>query len=97
MKRSGSRSIMRTPITISRPASAPPESGDEIAEDQRRHQREDALDARRSPASRAPLLQVLAGGAIVPAPGMPPTADAATLAMPWATSSRLESWRVRVS
>ena len=97
MKRSGSgRSCGRRSRSAARPARGTGIQATEIAEDQRRHQREDALS---TPLARvcAPLLRFTTVAPHRAGAGMPPTADAATLAMPWATSLRLESWRVRVS
>ena len=44
----------------------------------------------------APLEMFISVAPIVPEPGMPPSSAAATLALPCATSSRLELCRVRV-
>ena len=46
---------------------------------------------------RPPLDMLTSGAPMVPAPGTPPTAAEARLPRPWPISTRLESWRVRVS
>jgi len=97
IKRSGSRSIMRMPMTIRMPASAA--TGTQARNEPKTSAATSDSNPSRTPETRvlAPLFRLTSVAPMVPAPGIPPTADEAMLAIPCATSSRSGWCRVRVN
>ena len=90
-------SNMRTPMTIRMAANAAM-GIHAITEPSRRNARSASTPSIRPEVRVCAPLEIFTSVApMVPAPGIPPTRVEARLPSPWPISSRLESWRLRVS